>query len=454
MEPVVRAVVGMVSGLPADAAPWAFAGPSARVPLVAAAWANPFFWASAVLAVACGLLAVGLLACRRRLARDAARRIAEAAPRAERNRDSQFLDMAGVILVAIDRDGTIALLNRRGHEILGYDNGELVGRNWFETCVPEEERDSVRAVFYNVFAGRLELAERHENSVLLRSGQRRWIAWHNALLRDDDGLPVWSLSSGEDVTERRHYERERESLVREFESQNAELERFTYMVSHDLKSPLITVKGYMGLLRQDIAGGNAEAAEDDLARMSSAADRMELLLGELLELSRIGRLVNPPRDIALSDLAREAVDLVAGQIGQRGVDVAIADDLPVVHGDRMRLLEVFQNLVDNAVKYMGDQPCPRIEIGVRRQAGPSCVYVRDNGIGIEPRYHERVFGLFDKLDARSEGAGVGLALVRRIVEVHQGRIWVESEGTGRGATFVLSLPEVEPAASQRKDVLS
>ena len=127
----------------------------------------------------------------------------------------------------------------------------------------------------------------------------------------------------------------------------------------------------------------------------------------------------------------------------RAVIVEVAAGLPTVYGDRARLVEVVQNLIDNAVKYMGNQPDPRIEIGARVSEDPSqtVFFVRDNGIGIDPQYHERVFGLFNKLDTTSDGTGVGLALVKRIVEVHGGRIWIESAGVGAGATFCFTLAD-------------
>ena len=242
------------------------------------------------------------------------------------------------------------------------------------------------------------------------------------------------------IIQRRRVEQQREELLADLEAQNAELERFTYTVSHDLKSPLITIKGYLGLLRDDLADESPEAVEDDIARMVGAADKMGELLGELLELSRIGRLSNQLEDIPLGDLASEAVELVQGQINQKGVEVEISPDLPVVRGDRLRLLEVMQNLIDNAVKYMGQQPHPKVAVGSRTcDTGPIC-YVRDNGMGIDPRYHGKVFGLFDQLDPRVHGSGIGLALAKRIVEVHGGRIWVESDGLGQGSTFCFSLP--------------
>ncbi|NQU20134.1 MAG: GHKL domain-containing protein, partial [Candidatus Nealsonbacteria bacterium] len=110
-----------------------------------------------------------------------------------------------------------------------------------------------------------------------------------------------------------------------------------------------------------------------------------------------------------------------------------------VFADRRRLLEVLQNLIDNAVKYMGDQPRPRIEIGSRRDGNETVCYVRDNGIGIDPRYGERIFGLFDQLDQSIDGTGIGLALARRIIEIHGGRIWVESDGLGHGSTFCFTV---------------
>ena len=236
---------------------------------------------------------------------------------------------------------------------------------------------------------------------------------------------------------------ELEAKNAELEAKNAELERFAYTVSHDLKSPLITLKGYLGLLKKDITAERAEAVEDDVSRMAGAADKMGRLLEELLELSRIGRVANPAEDIPLAELAREAVELVGGRIAENGVQVDIDSDLPHVFADRRRLLEVMQNLIDNAVKYMGDQPRPRIEIGVRIAESETICYVRDNGVGIEPRFHEKIFGLFDQLDQSAEGSGIGLALAKRIIEVHGKRIWVESEGKAKGATFCFTLPAAE-----------
>jgi signal transduction histidine kinase len=202
----------------------------------------------------------------------------------------------------------------------------------------------------------------------------------------------------QEIAERKQAEAEREALITELEAKNAELERFVYTVSHDLKSPLITIRGFLGFLEQDVLAGDMAGVKTDMARIIGATDKMQQLLTELLELSRIGRLMNPPEQVSLGDLAREAVEMVQGRLEEAGVIVEIAPDLPMVYGDRSRLREVLENLVDNAVKYMGDQPDPRVEIGMRRAGEESVFFVRDNGIGIEPRYHEKVFGLFERLD--------------------------------------------------------
>jgi signal transduction histidine kinase len=242
-----------------------------------------------------------------------------------------------------------------------------------------------------------------------------------------------------ELNERKRLEAEREQVIKELESKNAELERFTYTVSHDLKSPLITIGGFIGLLEQDARSGNIAKFDNDLKRIREAKDKMHRLLNELLELSRIGRLMNPPADTPFVEIINEALDLTKGRLMNGNVQLEIQDDLPVVKGDRVRLVEVMQNLIDNAAKFSNEEQQPRIEIGVREENNETVFYVKDNGIGIAPQFHHRIFGLFDKLDPKSDGTGVGLALVRRIIEVHGGRIWVESE-KWKGATFCFTLP--------------
>ncbi|HSJ86901.1 MAG TPA: ATP-binding protein, partial [Anaerolineales bacterium] len=243
-----------------------------------------------------------------------------------------------------------------------------------------------------------------------------------------------------DITLQKWIDGEYKKLIAELEAKNAELERFTYTVSHDLKSPLITIRGFLGFIREDSKNGNLLRLDSDIKRISDATEKMQMLLNDLLELSRVGRLVNEPKEIPFNTLVADALELIHGRISQGNIAVSVAENLPPVFGDYQRILEVMQNLIDNAAKFMGSQPSPRIEIGQQdSRDGMKIFYVRDNGMGIPREFMDNIFGLFNKLDARSEGTGVGLALVKRIIEFHGGSIWVESE-LGLGTTFFFTLP--------------
>jgi len=228
---------------------------------------------------------------------------------------------------------------------------------------------------------------------------------------------------------------------REMEARSAELERFTYVVSHDLKSPLVTIRGFLGYVERDAREGDVDRLAADVDRIRGATERMGRLLDDLLELSRTGRIDRPARDVPLLEVVREARGLVEGRLGARGVRVEVEGPLAAVHGDPQRLVELLQNLLDNAAKFMGEQSDPRIWIGGRpTDGGLVQTFVRDNGIGIAPEHCERVFEVFHRLDPSQEGTGLGLALARRIVEGHGGRIWAESGGPGLGTTFLFTLP--------------
>jgi signal transduction histidine kinase len=227
------------------------------------------------------------------------------------------------------------------------------------------------------------------------------------------------------------------------EARSAELERFTYVVSHDLKSPLVTIRGFLSYIERDARAGDLDRLEADAARIRAATERMAQLLDDLLELSRTGRIDRPHVDVPFAEVVREALAATEGRLSARGVRVDVEQALPVLRGDRQRLVELVQNLLENAAKFMGDRKDPEVRVGARDAgagAGQVALYVRDNGIGIDPAHHSRVFELFHRLDPRVEGTGLGLALARRIVETHGGRIWVESAGVGRGSTFCFSLP--------------
>lgn len=247
-----------------------------------------------------------------------------------------------------------------------------------------------------------------------------------------------------DISERKRAEREREGLMQQLRNKADELERFAYTVSHDLKSPLVTLRGFIGLLKKDLERQMPERVEHDLERIRKSAQTMQNMLDDLLELSRAGKSHSTFEPVQLHRLVKGALERVGGRIRQAGVEVRVAEDLPRVLGDPGQLLQLLQNLVDNAVKFMGDQSDPHIEIGTRRESRRTVCFVRDNGLGIRADHKQRIFDLFQRLHPKIDGTGIGLALVKRIVEAHGGTIWVESEGEGTGSTFCFTLPEAPP----------
>lgn len=239
---------------------------------------------------------------------------------------------------------------------------------------------------------------------------------------------------------------DRVNLIKELESKNAELEQFAYTVSHDLKSPLVTMRGFLGYLTEDAHSGDFDRFNQDLNRVIAATSTMQALLNDLLKLSKVGRMVDTAEDVDVGEVTANVLEMLHSNYGQRQVQIVIDDNLPVVRVNRTRMVEVIQNLLVNAMKFLGEQSSPQIEIGfdgideITRQP---IIFVRDNGIGIEPRYHSQIFGLFNRLNPEMDGTGVGLTLVKRIVEMYGGRIWVQSEGAKRGTTFYFTLPSVE-----------
>ena len=322
----------------------------------------------------------------------------------------------------------IEFVNERGLERTGHDP---VGEKCYRIV------HDLESVCPWCVADRVSRGETVSQEVLSPRDNRWYHSVHTPL--SHHGGHIAKMAMLYDITERKQAEAERERLIAELRSKNADLEMFSHAVSHDLKNPLITIRGLLKWIERDAFGGGLDRLKVNLNLIDNATARMEQLVGDLLDLSRIGRFCNPADAVSLGELASEAVQLLSGSIVEKRITVEIAPSLPIVHGDRSRLLQVLQNLIENALKFMGEQNHPEIRIGARLDENETVYYVRDNGMGIDPRDQVRVFDLFTKLDQGDKGTGLGPALVKRIVEIHGGRIWVESEGRGKGSTFCFTL---------------
>lgn len=342
--------------------------------------------------------------------------------------------------VLIDSKGIITLVNKKTESIFGYTRDELLGQK-VEILIPKVHRhnhEHYRDEFFEkpvaraMGAGR-DLFGQHKD------GSQIPVEIGLNPMPSPEGISI--LASIIDITKRKQDEAALKESEQEIKKKNEELTRFIYTVSHDLKSPLVTIKAFIAYLADDVQKGDKEAQSRDIKYINNAADKMGSLLDELLELSKIGRKEDPKTEIPMKYIAQSAVDLVAGRIAHRKVKVEITGPDVMLYGHQPRLLQLYQNLVDNSVKFFGDQPEPVIEIGSFPDPDKNEVvlFVRDNGSGIDSKYHDKVFGLFEKLDADAEGTGIGLALVKRIVEVHGGSICFASEGKGKGTTFYFTI---------------
>ena len=243
------------------------------------------------------------------------------------------------------------------------------------------------------------------------------------------------------ITVRKQYEIEREQIIEELENKNAELERFVYTVSHDLKSPLFTIKSFIELLNKDILNHVYDDMLEFINRINKSADKMIALIQGLLDLAKNGVVISPDMEISANEIVQDAVDLLGKKIKDNNIELRIMDNMPVIFCDRIRMIEVYQNLIENAVKFVKPEGTRFIEIGYNDFDGEQVFYVKDNGIGIEPQYQERIFGIFERLNNNYEGSGLGLTLIKRIIESHGGKIWVESQGANKGTAFLFTLSE-------------
>jgi signal transduction histidine kinase len=240
-------------------------------------------------------------------------------------------------------------------------------------------------------------------------------------------------------------ERSLEARSSELADRNATLEFFLQSVSHDLRTAAVAVNGLAGRLLESHAGALGEEGRRLLRRLQANAEHQHRLLADLLTLSRVGRDASPLREVDVTVLVRQVVEETLTDLDRGPVKVTVPDSLDTLVASISELRAIFGHVVSNAVEFMGDQPAPEIEIGAADRGDRVEFSVRDNGPGIDPAYHAKIFELFERLEvAESKGTGVGLTIVKRIVESVGGRVWVESE-PGRGSTFRFIVPRVWPA---------
>lgn len=279
----------------------------------------------------------------------------------------------------------------------------------------------------------------YEFKIVHKNKGHYWLLQKNTLLKDHYGNPVALEGVITDNTIQKTSEIEREKLIRELEEKNSDLERFIYIISHELKTPLITIKGFLGYLEEEAVRGDLIQLHQDIVRIVSATETMQRQLNNLIEINRIGRNRSKSEHIDASELVFFILDSLKPVLDSRNIRVEV-QKLPSIIGFRSEIQELFQNIIENAIRFTTNQKDPFIQIGAIEFDKEQLFFIKDNGIGIPSQYKNRIFGLFNKLDPHSEGTGAGLAIAKRVAEHHGGWIKVESEGPGKGSTFFFKLP--------------
>ncbi len=325
----------------------------------------------------------------------------------------------------------------------GYAETDLIGRTLDELTHPDDVETGTERL-NALLSGEIRTYEA-EKRLIRSNGEVAWVLLGGSLVRDDAGRPAYLIAQLVDITERRRVEAELARSTNELRRSNEELERFAYIASHDLAEPLRTMSGFATLLRERYEDVLDERGLRYADHVVGGAQRMRDLIDGLLEYSRAGRQAPSCERVELSTLVSDIVAELDARVQERGAVLSIGE-LPVVSGDPMLLRQLLQNLIANALKFTGNR-APEVSITADWTPVACRISVTDNGIGIDPGHSERIFEMFQRLHTSEEfeGTGIGLALTKRIVELHGGRIWFESE-PGEGTTFAFTLPVAVPDA--------
>lgn len=385
---------------------------------------------------------------------------------AEGERAKRYLEIAGNIIVVVDKNRKVVLANAQCCDTLGYSENELLGADWVDLAIPPEEQAMCSSIFKGLLSGDNEHWRTYENSVLTKYGMQRQIFWNNSYLEDSSGNFLQVISSGVDITEKKLAEESIKKYAAELSNANESLkvldqmkDEFISNLSHELKTPLISIKGYSELVHDEVLGTLNEKQKNAMRIVLEKYDHLSFLLDSLIYLSIVksGKVKYRFDPIQVEDSLRKVSEYFSFKAGGRGISIRreVGDDLPLVMGDVEYIPFIFRSLIDNAIKFSPDGG--NISILVFNEDEHVHISIKDEGIGIPETELDHVFERFYQIDgsmARKYGGnGLGLYVSKNIVEIHNGIIWMESE-EGKGTTVHVKFPSYASGPGNDNQVLN
>ncbi|MBM4258267.1 MAG: PAS domain S-box protein [Deltaproteobacteria bacterium] len=367
------------------------------------------------------------------------RRQMETTLRANEARFHQLAEMSPIGIYLTDAHGLYVYTNQRWQQISGLTFEDSLGAKW-TNAIARQDYESVVNAWQTAIASQQDIIKQ-EFHFQHPDGEQRTVTSHAIGLYWEDKTISGYVGIVDDITLRRKAEAIQQRYATELERSNKELEQFAYVSSHDLQEPLRMVASYCRLLQRRYADKLDQDANEFITYAVEGATRMQVLINDLLAYSRVRRKERTMKQVSCQQILERSLVNLQQSIRESQATIT-SDPLPALMGDETQLHQLFQNLLSNAIKYRGDE-APRIHIGIEQQENGWLFSVRDNGIGIAPHYHERIFQIFQRLHERGKypGTGIGLAICSKVVEIHGGRIWVDSI-EGKGSTFFFTLPKV------------
>ena len=356
----------------------------------------------------------------------------------EKEKAEQYLMVAEAILVAFDTEAKISLINRKGTQILGYEEQELIGKDWFKICLAPEDYEEVSTVFRRLMAGEVQPFEYYENHIITKTGKKRYIAWHNSVTKDEEGNITGTFSFGEDITERKLAELQIELQNRELQKTNSELDRFVYSASHELRAPLASLLGLINIAKYDERDYSKLILFD---RMQKSIQGLDHFITDIIHYSRNSRLMLEHEIIDFEQLLIENIESLRFMKETEFIKIEhkVLGEYEF-YSDKKRISILLRNFLSNAIKYYDvSKKQPFIQIWVNIDQEGAHLEIKDNGIGISEEYLNKIFDMFYRATTHSSGSGLGLFIVKEIIDKMSGQIRVSS-AEGEGTSFFIDIP--------------